>query len=64
MVGKELEMDEISLKILMESLYNANDCPCCCHSEEDIECVNEHSESGCRVVSEYDEIDRCCEDPD
>lgn len=64
MVEKELEMDETSLKILMESIYNANDCPCCCHNEEEIECVNKHSESGCCVVSEYDEIDRCCEDPD
>ena len=64
MTGKELGMDETSLRILMESLYNAHDCPCCCHREEEIECVNEHSKSGCCVVSEYDEIERCCEDPD
>ena len=61
MIGKELEMDDISLKVLMESLYNANDCPCCCHHKEEIECVNEHSESGCCAVSECAEIDRCCE---
>ena len=64
MIGKELGLDEDSLKNLMVSLYSPNDCPCCCHYDEEIECVNEHSESGCCVVSEYDEIERCYEDPD
>ncbi len=61
MTGKEMEIDDSLLKALMESFGNEDDCPCCCHHEEEVECVNEHSASGCCVVSEYAEIDRCCE---
>lgn len=64
MIRKEMEIDDSLLKVLMENFGNEDDCPCCCHREEEVECVNEHSESGCCVVSEYEEIDRCCENAD
>lgn len=44
----------------MQNLSNENNCTCH-HREEDLERVNEHSDSGCCVVSEYDELGKCCE---
>ena len=60
MTGREVEIDDSLLKALMENFGNENDCPCCCHREEAVECVNEHGASGCCVVSEYDELEHCC----
>ena len=56
-----MEVDESLLKALMENFGNEDDCPCRCHLEEEVERVNEHSESGCCVFSEYDELDHCRE---
>ena len=56
-----MEIDTSLLNALIENFGNESDCPCCCHHAEKVKCVNEHSESGCCVVSEYAEIDRCCE---
>ena len=44
----------------IDHLGEEHDCPCCCHSGEKEECVGEHEENGCCVVSEYDDLDHCC----
>ena len=31
-------------RYVIESLENAEDCPCCCHYEEEVECVCKHGE--------------------
>ena len=53
---RKRRIDDSLIKALMENFGNEGDCPCCCHHEEAVECVNEHSESGCCVDSEYAEI--------
>ena len=47
-------------RYLIEHFGNEDDCPCCCHNAEEVECVQEHGEGGCCLVSEYAELDRCC----
>ena len=47
-------------RCLIENFGNEEDCPCCCHNVEEAECVREHGEGGCCLVSEYTELDRCC----
>lgn len=47
-------------RYIIEHLGDEDDCPCCCHNEEEVGCVREHGEAGCCVVSEYAELDRCC----
>lgn len=47
-------------RYLVEHFGNEDDCPCCCHNSEEAECVREHGEGGCCLVSEYEELDRCC----
>ena len=59
-LGNAMEIDDALLKALAETFGNENDCPCCCHDEEEVECMRDHGESGCCVVSEYTELDHCC----
>ena len=55
-----MEIDDSLLKAVVDNLGNEDDCPCCCHHEKEVECVHDHGDSGCCVVSEYAELDRCC----
>ncbi len=55
-----MEIDSSILKALADSFGIEDDCPCCCHYEEEVECVRIHGDSGCCVVSEYAELDHCC----
>ena len=47
-------------RYLVEHFGSEEDCPCCCHKTEDAACVRDHGEGGCCLVSEYEELDRCC----
>ena len=44
----------------MQNLSIEDNCTCY-RLEEDLECVNEHSDTGCCVVSECVELGKCCE---
>ena len=55
-----MEIDDSLLKALADNFGDEDDCPCCCHLEKAVECVCDHDDSGCCVVSEYAELDHCC----
>ena len=52
----------ILLRVMMDNFENEGDCPCCCHHERDVECVNNRANNARCVVSEYPELDVCCEE--
>ena len=39
MMGRAMEIDDALLKALAENFGKEDDCPCCCHHEEEVECV-------------------------